>query len=462
MSLLNDMLRDLARQQPNELLQDESNASLYQTKDSQKKIAFWFSSMLIFILVFFLALAIKHFFIRMSDKNNTTVPATSIAGTKEIHTVNDSYTPSVAVVNETNAPPPKSNSDYSSTQLQFQIDELLLKANQAIAIDRLTSPIEDNAYYYYKKILVLDPNQAQAQQGLESIARHYLSKAKEQIQLGNRSQANDFIQRAIFVDSDFAQAQIAADHLETDTSENLANVPHLSADTVEPVNESQKNKPAIPNEQKTVQKESIKPFVVAEAQSISVVPNAASKDEQTMQQAQQMLSQGKINEATILLKNFVAGETNPVQSAALLADIYLQQGNVQAAEVLLEQATYLTVVDKAKIKARLLSLQGKDAEAIVILEQQLSAADKNENYRALLASLYHKTGNYQLSIVNYQRLLSSFGDKPTYWLGLALAFDGLSQYKSALQAYTRLREFPQLQDQVKTYTDQRIAALRSE
>jgi MSHA biogenesis protein MshN len=80
----------------------------------------------------------------------------------------------------------------------------------------------------------------------------------------------------------------------------------------------------------------------------------------------------------------------------------------------------------------------------------------------LLASLYHKTGNYQLSLVNYQRLLNSFGDKPAYWLGLALAFDGLSQYKNALQAYKHLREFPQLQEQVKTYTDQRIAALRSE
>ena len=47
-------------------------------------------------------------------------------------------------------------------------------------------------------------------------------------------------------------------------------------------------------------------------------------------------------------------------------------------------------------------------------------------------------------------------------LGLALAYDGLAQPKNALQAYLHLREFPQLQDQVKTYTDQRIAALRSQ
>ncbi len=117
---------------------------------------------------------------------------------------------------------------------------------------------------------------------------------------------------------------------------------------------------------------------------------------------------------------------------------------------------------KTKLKAQIISLNGDDAQAIALLEKNLSAADSNEGYRSLLASLYHKTASYQQSIISYQRLNSSFGDKPAYWLGLALAYDGLSQHKSALQAYQHLREFPQLQTQVKQYTDQRIAALRSE
>ena len=109
-----------------------------------------------------------------------------------------------------------------------------------------------------------------------------------------------------------------------------------------------------------------------------------------------------------------------------------------------------------------MSINGDNTQAIVILEKDLAAAENNEPYRSLLASLYHKTANYQQSIISYQRLINSFGEKPAYWLGLALAYDGLAQYQSALQAYQRLREFPQLQEQVTQYTDQRIAALRSE
>jgi MSHA biogenesis protein MshN len=146
----------------------------------------------------------------------------------------------------------------------------------------------------------------------------------------------------------------------------------------------------------------------------------------------------------------------------LLTELYIHQDNAEAANIILDQANYFAVDTKTKLKAQVLSLQGDNEQAISLLEKNLAAADVNESYRSLLASLYHKTANYPQSILSYQRLINSFGEKPAYWLGLALAYDGLSQPKNALQAYLRLREFPQLQDQVKHYTDQRIAALRSQ
>ena len=174
------------------------------------------------------------------------------------------------------------------------------------------------------------------------------------------------------------------------------------------------------------------------------------------------MQKGQQAEAQTLLKNFIAIEKTPALSAALLAEIYIQQANTTAANIIVEQTNYLPVDVKAKLQAQILSLNGDDAQAITVLEKTLSAADSNEGYRSLLASLYHKTANYQQSIISYQRLNNSFGEKPAYWLGLALAYDGLAQHKSALQAYQHLREFPQLQTQVIQYTDQRIAALRGE
>jgi MSHA biogenesis protein MshM len=135
---------------------------------------------------------------------------------------------------------------------------------------------------------------------------------------------------------------------------------------------------------------------------------------------------------------------------------------VKTKEILERDADYLSPVTIAKITAQRLAAQGDTAAAISVLEQQLSAAENNEQYRALLASLYHKTGQYQQSVLSYQRLLKNDNEKPAYWLGLALAFDGLTQHNNALQAYQHLQQFTALQLPVKTYIDKRITALRNE
>ena len=321
-----------------------------------------------------------------------------------------------------------------------------------MGMDRLTTPVEDNAYGYYQKILSLNANNNEAKEGLDKIAQRYFTKAQEQAPLGNLSQAEALLQRARFVSARFVDAHT----VEFSERSNQTSTEQRSQLLNEP--------PVIMQSAKT---ETIKPFVVAEAvskaaPSVSVMPNAGWKDEQLARYAQELIQKGKPAEAQTLLKNFVASEKKPALSAALLAELYIQQANTAAADIILEQTNYLAVDVKAKLKAQIFSLQGDDAQAISVLEKNLAAADVNEGYRSLLASLYHKTADYRQSILSYQRLMGTFGEKPAYWLGLALAYDGLSQPKNALQAYVRLREFPQLQEQVKQYTDQRISALRSQ
>ncbi len=333
--------------------------------------------------------------------------------------------------------------------LQSRIEDLLLQASRALGMDRLTSPIEDNAFGYYQKILVLNPNNSRAQAGLEAIAARYLTKAQEQLSLGNQQQADTFKQRAKVVAPEYYRQHEMSNALPD--SQVADSVGVNSVPTAMPVT---KISPA--------KSEVIKTFSVAEASTVNVVTNSGWKDEQTATRANELVQQNKTDQAVELLKSFIVSEEKPIQSIQRLADIYLQQGNAQAVEILLRNAEYLPAVEKAKMQAQLMTAQGNTLAAISTLEQQLSAAENNEQYGALLASLYHKTGQYQQSVVSYQRLLKSYGEKPAYWLGLALAFDGLTQHNNALQAYQQLREFPQLQNQVKVYVEQRIVALRSQ
>lgn len=469
MSLLNDMLRDLSQHKPvADGAEGYDKALLESSSFVQKKQQPWVPMVVFFIAIFCGVILVKHFVFQheqllsaesvslnqaLSTVNNKSIDKVPVAKNPVEKSSVDSKPTDVDVALEnTNQPIAQHHSTSQEMPTAVGVDpvaaeqdhvsDLLLQAERAISMDRLTSPIEDNAYNYYQKILTLSPNNSSAKDGLDNIASRYMSKAQEQINAGNLQQAQALIQRARFVSERYVQA-----HDISIGDVAAANIGKASNETSSPEPSTS---------------ETIKSIPVVEAQSLSVTPNAAWKDEQLAKHAQQLVQQGKQTEAMALLKNLVATEQKPSLSAALLTDLYIQQGSTQAANIVLEKATYLPLDVSTKLHAQLLVAQGDNSQAISLLEKNLASAQANESYGSLLASLYHTTANYQQSVVSYQVLLNSFGEKPAYWLGLALAYDGLGQAKNALQAYKRLGEFPQLQDQVKKYTDQRIAALSGE
>lgn len=465
MSLLNDMLRDLSQHKPVVDGAEGYDESLLQSSSiTRRQEQSWKQLALLFVAIFVIVLSANYVIRKISGSGAAQTSANVIEQkqTRENSSVPFSVEPSaskmaatsVKVVDTPVVAEKIASGSSASVELQNHIADLLQQAERSIGMDRLTSPVEDNAYTYYQKILGMAPDNNEAKEGLDRIASRYLVKAEEQMQLGNAAQAETLIQRARFVSERYVQAhEISLDGTAQSIVDTAAQTTEIQASSAQQ---------DLGQKQIVTTADSIKPFPVAEAPMVSVAPNAAWKDEQLAHHAQELISQGKQTDAIALLKAFIATEQKPVLSALALADIYVQQGNTDAAEIILTKTDYLPVEAKAKIQAQILSAKGDDAKAINLLEQNLRLADGNESYRALLASLYHKTAMYSQSIISYQRLMNNFGEKPAYWLGLALAYDGLAQHKSALQAYQRLREYPQLQEQVKKYTDQRIAALRSE
>ncbi|RYY75998.1 MAG: hypothetical protein EOO52_00240 [Gammaproteobacteria bacterium] len=462
MSLLNDILRDLSHHKPlTESSEGYDESLLREASFSQRKQFPWASLSAVFVVVFILVLAIKytlHNFALTKSSVTHPVSVSSNSGSKDAEEVPAAKPETPAVAKAVVAQSEEGtkhqlaeNEVAKSEELINHINDLFQQAERALGMDRLTAPVEDNAYGYYQKILSMDASNDDAKAGLDEIAKRYLAKAQEQFAVGNSQAADAFIQRARFVSSRY----VLAHELTTEESPNN----NITAIASEPPARIISNQPEAQTETTS---ETVKPFNVVEAKTLSVAPSSIWKDEQLVQHAQELVKQNKSSEALLALKNFISTEKNPVLSATLLADIYIQQGNTEAANIIADQATYLPVDTKSRIKAQILNANGKPSQAITLLEKNLPMAENNEAYRSLLASLYHQTANYQQSIVSYQRLIARFGDKPAYWLGLALAYDGLSQHKSALQAYQRLRDFPQLQEQVTQYTNQRIAALRSE
>ncbi len=193
---------------------------------------------------------------------------------------------------------------------------------------------------------------------------------------------------------------------------------------------------------------------------LSISPNPVAVDQRQTEKARQLLMQGQESVAIIGLQAFIASAKAPRESTKLLLDIFNVQGNVMDMEKLLATANYLPSVDQYFYMAKILIAKQREADAIQLLELHLTEANEQENYLALLAGLYQRAGSFQEAATLYRRLLTSAGDKPAYWLGFALAQDSLDQPQTAKQAYLRLANYSDLQPQVRTYIQQRLAALQ--
>ena len=75
-------------------------------------------------------------------------------------------------------------------------------AEMAFGEDRLTTPVEDNAYLHYLSVLALDPENSAATEGINRIIEQYLSWALDVAEAGHFSRARAYLDRASAIDPD--------------------------------------------------------------------------------------------------------------------------------------------------------------------------------------------------------------------------------------------------------------------
>jgi len=79
------------------------------------------------------------------------------------------------------------------------VEYLLGEARRALAQDRLTTPREDNAFGYYRRVLALEPGNPEARSGLSRIARRYAALAREELHESDQAAASVYIDRGLQV-----------------------------------------------------------------------------------------------------------------------------------------------------------------------------------------------------------------------------------------------------------------------
>ncbi len=81
-----------------------------------------------------------------------------------------------------------------------RIQQLLEEAYFAFMESRLTTPIEDNAYYRYLQVLAIDPTNQDANTGISNIVEEYLDWALESLSSRTFRAATNYLNKARSVD----------------------------------------------------------------------------------------------------------------------------------------------------------------------------------------------------------------------------------------------------------------------
>lgn len=92
---------------------------------------------------------------------------------------------------------PAAQESAPALQRAQQLRQILARAQQSLARDRLLLPEQDSAYYWYRKALRLDSDNAEAHWGMRKISERYLVLAAQAYERGARDQAEQLLQRAL-------------------------------------------------------------------------------------------------------------------------------------------------------------------------------------------------------------------------------------------------------------------------
>jgi len=94
---------------------------------------------------------------------------------------------------------PVSNSVSESVSVEQKINRLLARGRQSLSEYRMLIPEADSAYHYFQQVLLLEPGNSKALQGVEQIVLHYITQAKVAIERQNKDKARLYVARGLRV-----------------------------------------------------------------------------------------------------------------------------------------------------------------------------------------------------------------------------------------------------------------------
>lgn len=197
-----------------------------------------------------------------------------------------------------------------------------------------------------------------------------------------------------------------------------------------------------------------KPVGTAQVQRLS----PEQQQQMWQQQAEQALSEGRYEEAEQLLRQWRI--VDPHQALPLLAELFWQRQQSLQLDAVLAETRELGVVDIRLARLNLYRLQQQQrwTELLAQINDQLITTYGAEVI-ALQAQALWQTQQYQPALLAYQQWTSLAPTEARAWLGQALVLEQLAQQQQARMAYQQALQHGGLSPASLQFIQQRLAAL---
>ncbi len=309
------------------------------------------------------------------------------------------------------------------------VEAYLVLANYALSNDRLTKPENNNAYYFFKKILSIDEKNQIAIDGIEKLRSRYRKLTEESLKSGAINKAKRMIARAHTISID--QYWIIEKNEEVLSYENLLLV------------EKQESNEAVDRRHD---------------RTVKMTKTLKERQADFLNTINQLKRENKHQEAISKLEEFIAMNPESIKVGVALFDEYIYLGDVNLAKKLYQ--SYKEYSPQAQyMRAKLFHFEKNIPEAIAILES-LSIHELNEKSLSLLAVLKQKNSDYKGSKFVYEKLILIDDKNSNYWLGLAISLDALGKSSFAVSAYNKALKLNLLDDTAKVFALDRIQEIK--
>lgn len=186
------------------------------------------------------------------------------------------------------------------------------------------------------------------------------------------------------------------------------------------------------------------------------------QDTMAVQRSLRLIADNKVSEAYANFNDHITENRYAHQSRETYAKLLINDGELQAADALIEQGLELAPNNLGfkKVKARILISNGKLLEAVGVLVAKAPPVREDVEYHEILASAQLATKDYAGAAISYSELVGADQSQGKYWYGYAAAQELLGNTNVARQAYARAVQQASLSTNLRRRSQDRLLALR--